>query len=141
MKQANKQCNAKLTLVLLFSSFKQLKSDYSLFTKQTPHGFIAILVYVYDLVLVGDDLVEIQSIKTLLDNIFKIKYLGNLKFFLGMEIAHSKSGILLYQCEYTLYLLQDTGMVGSETLSTLMDYTLRLSKASGSTLSNVSSYR
>lgn len=86
LKQASYQQNASQPLSLA-SSYRQSKSNYSLFPKQGSHGFIAILVYVDELVLVGDDLVEIQFMKTSLDEKFKIKDLGNLKFFLGMEVA------------------------------------------------------
>ena len=94
-----------------------------------------------DLVLAGNDLEEIRGIKQLLDNKFKIKDLGNLKYFLGMEIARSKEGISLYQRKYTLDLLQDTGMLGAKPVSTPMDYTLKLSKNSGTALSDISAYR
>lgn len=55
------------------------KLDYSLFTKRTYTSFIAILVYVDDLVLAGDDLAEINAVKQLLDVKFSIKDLGALK--------------------------------------------------------------
>jgi len=43
--------------------------------------------------LSGNDLLKIKSITQLLDEVFKIKDLGDLKFFLGFEEAHSKQGI------------------------------------------------
>ena len=45
---------------------------------------------------------EIQLIKKLLDHLFNIKDLSDLKFFLGMEVARTKKGIALYQKKYTL---------------------------------------
>lgn len=63
------------------SRYIQSKSDYSLFTKITVVGLTCILVYVDDLVLAGDDIEEIQSIKRHLDSLFSIKDLGVLKFF------------------------------------------------------------
>ncbi|KAL4029610.1 hypothetical protein IC575_007830 [Cucumis melo] len=43
---------------------------------------------------------------------FEIKDLGNLKYFLGMEVARSKEGISVSQRKYTLDLLTETGMLG-----------------------------
>ena len=141
LKQASRQWNAKLTEVLLSSGYQQSKSDYSLFTKHDHTSFTAILVYVDDLVLAGNNLSEIQSMKSLLDAKFKIKDLGNLKYFLGMEVARTPKGIALYQRKYTLDLLQDVGLLGAKPVSTPMDYTLKLSKGSGNPLLDHSAYR
>ena len=141
LKQASRQWNAKLTSVLLASGYSQSKADYSLFTKAMGASFTAILVYVDDLVLAGNNLQEIESMKSLLDDKFKIKNLGELKYFLGMEVARFKLGILLYQCKYTLDLLEDTGLLGCKPASTPMDYTAKISKSSGATYADASSYR
>jgi hypothetical protein len=52
-----------------------------------------LLVYVDDIILAGNSLSEFQHIKTILDTSFKIKYLGQLNYFIGIEEAHSKLGI------------------------------------------------
>lgn len=54
-------------------------------------------MYADDIVLTGNDLHEISRITALMDNTFKIKNLGDLKFFLGLEVARSTSGIHLCQ--------------------------------------------
>ena len=64
--------------------------------------------------LAGDNLEEISMVKKLLDNRFKIKDLGPLKFFLGMELASTHCGITLYQRNYTLDLLHDTALLGAK---------------------------
>ena len=56
LKQASRQWNAKLTSVLLASGYSQSKVDYSLFTKAASTSFIAILVYVDDLILARNNL-------------------------------------------------------------------------------------
>ena len=50
--------------------------------------FIAILVYLDDLVLAGSDLTEVQHMKKLLDDHFKMKDLEDLKFFLGWRLPN-----------------------------------------------------
>ena len=140
LKQASRQWNAKLTLVLVAFGYYQSKLDNSLFTKATPSGFTTILVYVDDLALVGDDLHEIQHMKALLDDKFKIKDLGYLKFFLGMEVVCSKKGIALYQRKYCLDLSKTMKCFGCKPISTPIDYTLKLSKDSGPLLEDMSSY-
>ena len=44
--------------------------------------------------VIGDDLEEIEK---QLGNEFEIQYLGRLKYFLGIEVAHSKEGITISQ--------------------------------------------
>ncbi|XP_047148767.1 uncharacterized mitochondrial protein AtMg00810-like, partial [Vigna umbellata] len=94
------------------------KSDHSLFTKRIGTSFTALLVYVDDIVLAGNSLEEINSIKELLHNKFRIKDLGELKYFLGLEVARSKKGIHLCQRKYTLDILEETGMEGCKPSTT-----------------------
>ena len=50
-------------------------------------------MYVDDIVLTGDNEEDMQKLKTYLAKEFEIKDLGNLKYFLGIEVAGSKQGI------------------------------------------------
>ncbi|RVW56778.1 Retrovirus-related Pol polyprotein from transposon TNT 1-94 [Vitis vinifera] len=63
---------------------------------------------------------------------FEIKDLGNLKYFLGMEIARSKKGIAVSQRKYVLDLLNETGMLGCKPAETPMDTTVKLEESDGS---------
>ncbi|KAE8690449.1 hypothetical protein F3Y22_tig00110895pilonHSYRG00464 [Hibiscus syriacus] len=63
------------------------QSDHTLFVKIAPDKKKSILiVYVDDIIITGDDLVEIEKLKTLLAKEFETKDLGTLRYFLGMEI-------------------------------------------------------
>ena len=53
-------------------------------------------------------------LKEFLNNHFKLKDLGKLKFFLGLEIARSPTGLILSQRHYTLQLWEDTGFLASK---------------------------
>ncbi|GJV49133.1 ribonuclease H-like domain-containing protein [Tanacetum coccineum] len=58
---APRQWNAKLTHALLENEFVQSKSDYSLFTKSISGMFLAILVYVDDIIITGNSLDNIED--------------------------------------------------------------------------------
>ncbi|XP_016192997.1 uncharacterized protein LOC107633924 [Arachis ipaensis] len=118
LKQTSRQWNIKLTQTLVDAGYKQFFYDHSLFIKKQSKSFTAILVYVDALVLTGNDISEINSIKQNLDDKFKIKDLGDLKYFLGMEVARSNSGIHIYQRKYTMDLLSDFGYLDCKPLST-----------------------
>ena len=92
---------------------------------QTAQVFIwkttLFVVYVDDIVITSDDHEETEQLKKLLAKEFEIKDLGKLKYFLGMEVAHSRSGISMSQRKYTMDLLKETRMLGCKPCDTTMD--------------------
>jgi hypothetical protein len=80
-------------------------------------------VYVDDIVITGDDVEEIKSLKKKLERAFEVKDLGPLRYFLGIEIARSSKGIVLSQMKYVLDLLTETGMLGCRYIYVIQDQT------------------
>ena len=72
---------------------------------------------------------------------FKLKDLGTLKCFLGLELAHSSKGIVLSQQHYTLQLLEDTCYLGCKPTIVHMDPRLQLDSFTETILAVASSYR
>lgn len=85
-----------------------------------------LIVYVDDIVLIGDDMEEIARLKTHLANAFEVKDLGRLKYFLGIEVAQSSRGIFLSQQKYILDLLKETNMMGCRPAATPIKQNHRL---------------
>ena len=141
LKQASRKWYEKLTSLLLAQGFKQANSDHSLFIKSSSSSFTILLVYVDDIILAGNSLDEFQNIKTILHNSFKIKDPGQLKYFLGLEVAHSKQGISLCQRKYCLDLLADSGFRNSKLVSTPSDPSIKLHNDSSPLYEDISSYR
>ncbi|XP_070005084.1 uncharacterized mitochondrial protein AtMg00810-like [Nicotiana sylvestris] len=90
---------------------------------------VIILVYVDDLLITGDDAGLIQEAKRTLQNNFKMKDLGTLKYFLGIEVRRSQQGILLCQRKYALELIADLGLSGSKPTLTPMEQNKKLTTA------------
>lgn len=84
-----------------------------------------------DLILVGNNLAEINSIKSALHAAFKIKDLGALKYFLGFEIARSHKGIQICQRKYALNILSECGLLASKPAPTPMLKGTRLTATGG----------
>jgi hypothetical protein len=141
LKQASRKWYEKLTSLLVREGYKQSNSDYSLFTMSHNNNFTVLLIYVDDIILSGTCLVEIQRIKTILDNNFKIKDLGTVKYFLGLEVAHSKQGINISQRKYCLELLNDSGLLGSKPAATPLDPSVKLHNDDGKLFKDISLYR
>ncbi|XP_028100257.1 uncharacterized protein LOC114299661 [Camellia sinensis] len=77
-------------------------------------------------VLMGDDHVELKSIKIVLADDFEIKDLGVLKHFLRIKFARSKKGIIMSQQKYVLDLLEETGLLGCKATETPIEPNLTL---------------
>ncbi|GKE00195.1 ribonuclease H-like domain-containing protein, partial [Tanacetum coccineum] len=56
-------------------------------------NFDALHVYVYDILVTGNDVKEIDEVKTFLNSKFKIKDLDELKYFLGIEVLKTEKGV------------------------------------------------
>jgi hypothetical protein len=141
LKQASRKWYEKLSNLLVIEGYTQSTSDYSLFTKKFDDHFIAILVYVDDIIVTGTSFSEIDRIKQILDANFKIKDLGKLKYFLGLEVAHSTQGITISQRKYCLDLLEDTGLLASKPVSTPLDPSIKLHQDDGKPFEDITQYR
>ena len=98
---------------------------HTLFVKHIVERRITIIiVYVDDIILTRDIEEEIGKFKSFLGHEFEIKDLGNFKYFLRMEIARSKMGIVVSPHKYVLNLLKETSMLGCKPADIPIDYIL-----------------
>ncbi|GJU43423.1 putative RNA-directed DNA polymerase [Tanacetum coccineum] len=121
LKQAPRKWNEKLVGVLSECGFTQSQNDHSLFVKSSNNVFIALLVYVDDIIISRNDLNEIDMFKTFLSSKFQIKDLGKLKYFLGIEVIDCDNAIFLSQRKYCIELLHEFGMLGCKPTSVPME--------------------
>lgn len=102
---------------------------------------MVLLIYVDDIILACNHLMDMKSFKASLDSRFKLKDMGDLKFFLGLEIARSPTGISLCQRPYALQILDDAGLLACKPLTITMKVNLKLSKEEGKCVSDPTVYR
>ena len=103
LRQASRQWYEKLSIILIDLGYQQSQENLFLFIKyKSATSFIALFIYVDDMILAGNDAQEIAAVNRTLDELFKIKGLGPLKFFLGLEVARSSKGISL--CHRNIHL-------------------------------------
>ncbi|XP_049360668.1 uncharacterized mitochondrial protein AtMg00810-like [Solanum verrucosum] len=87
---------------------------------------VIVLVYVDDLLITGSNITLIEKAKQILNHKFKMKDLGELKYFLGIEIMKSTRGVLLNQRKYVLELSSEMGLSGSKPTITLLEVNRKL---------------
>ncbi|GJS57516.1 ribonuclease H-like domain-containing protein [Tanacetum coccineum] len=76
--------------------------------------FVALLVYVDDIVIIGNNLSKIEKFKVYLKSKFQIKDLGKLKYFLGIKVLDNNDGICLSQRKYYLELLYEYDLLAAK---------------------------
>ena len=67
--------------------FKQSNSDHTSFLKHQRGKVTTLIIYVDDMIIIGDDEEEITRLQEHLVTEFKMKNLGELNYFLGIEVA------------------------------------------------------
>ncbi|XP_073128290.1 uncharacterized protein [Henckelia pumila] len=120
---------------------KDMFANNSLFIRNHGDIFLALLVYVDDIVIATNNEKEAADFKILLNSKFCLKDLGELKYFLEIEVARSNSGISICQRHYALQLINEAGILGCKPRTTPMDINMKLSQEYGDLLADPLSYR
>ena len=141
LKQASRVWNDRLVLELINQGFEQSKNDNSLFVKKQSGRICIAAVYVDDVILTGTDSAAITSLKDHLHQLFSIKDLGRLHYFLGYEVDYVDSGIILSQRKFAKDLLSGSGLDVSKKAVSPLPLHLKLSKTEGDVLQNPEHYR
>jgi len=126
---------------LVTSGFQTSNVDSSLYVKKTNHGIIIIVIYVDDLIITRDNDVDISDLKKLLKQKFEMKDLGELRYFLGIEVIQSPKGIWLLQRQYALNKLSKYGMTGCKPISIPLEQNVKLSTDEKDLVEDTTMYR
>jgi len=102
---------------------------------------LALLVYVGDVILAGNDSQACAQLKVYLNTCFRIKNPGPLKYFLGIEVARGPRGLFLCQRKYTLEIIEESGLLHSKPYEFPMEENHKPAMAQGKALDDPSRYR
>ena len=105
--------------------------DSALFLRRTDKCTILLLLYMDDIIIIGDDLSGIQELKNFLSQQFAMKDLGHLSYFLGLAIIHSIDGLYITQAKYAFELLSRAGLTDSKTVDTPIKLNAHLTPSRG----------
>jgi hypothetical protein len=141
LKPASRQWFAKFSTTLLQHGFHQSKVDYSPFTRVKGDIFVALLVYVDDIIIANNNTSEVSHLISFLNTQFKLKDLGSLKYFLDLEVAKSSKGIYVCQRKYTLEIIEDTSLLASKPATFPLESNIKLSRTSDDLLQDPTFHR
>ena len=140
LKQAPRAWYHELRQFLLQSGFQNSVADASLFIFNTQGVVIYLLVYVDDIIITGNTNHAVQNFVKQLSKRFSLKDLGDLHYFLGVEVQYHAHGLFLNQRQYIVDLLRKTNMIDAKPANTPMA-TSPLTLLTGTILSDPAEYR
>ena len=114
-----------MDIFLLRLGFTKSKVDSNLYFNVEYIRTMMLLLYVDNIFLIGEEEL-IKDAKMILATEFKMKYLGMMRYFLGMEVWQSLDGIFLGQGKYAVDILKRFGMMEYKEMATPMASSLKL---------------
>jgi hypothetical protein len=94
--------------------------DKTLFTLKYGNDFLLVEIYVDDIILGGSSHSLVSSFYKTTENEFYMSMMGELTFFLGIQVKQTKKGTFIHQAKYTKNLLKKFNMDEIKPVSTLM---------------------
>jgi histone deacetylase 1/2 len=134
LKQAPRAWYARLSNKLVTLGFHTSKADTSLFYFNKGSTTVFVLVYVDDIIVVSSSSEATTGLLKELKKDFALKDLGELHYFLGMEVTKVRDGIILSQDKYAIDLLRKVNMFDCKPVSTPISTSEKLSAFVGTPL-------
>jgi len=141
LKQAPQAWFEKFRTTLLKFSFTQSQYDYSFFFHKSTTSIVLLLVYVDDLIIIGTDHELITKLQTELHATFRMKDLGQLTYFLGLEVHHQSNVIFLNQQKHIQDLIKLASSATTTLVDTPMEVNVKYRKDEGDLLPDPTLYR
>ncbi|XP_058079289.1 uncharacterized mitochondrial protein AtMg00810-like [Magnolia sinica] len=93
------------------------------------------------MIITGDDLSSIRDLQRFLSQNFEMKDLGQLNYFLGLEVTLGSDGYYLSQAKYASDLLSKAGLSDSKTCTSPLEYNVKLLATDGESLPDATLYK
>jgi hypothetical protein len=118
LKQASRAWYSILSTKLKQIGFKASKADTSLFIYNKKGVSMFLLVYVDDIIVTSSNSVVVEAVLKDLKNNFALKDLGDLHYFLGIQVKKERDDIVLSQEKYATELVERAGMKNCKLVAT-----------------------
>jgi histone deacetylase 1/2 len=134
LKQAPRAWYARLSTKLVALGFTPSKADTSLFYFNKHGVIVFVLIYVDDIIVASSSSRATTGLLHSLKQDFALKDLGELHYFLGIEVNKVSDGLVLTQDKYASDLLKRVNMSGCKPVSTPLSTSEKLSAFEGTLL-------
>jgi hypothetical protein len=126
LKQAPRAWYERLKSFLLAKGFKMGSVDKTLFLLKHGSDFLLVQIYVDDIIFGGSSHALVSRFSDIMSREFEMSMMGELNFFLGLQIKQTQDGTFVHQGKYTKDVLKKFDMGEAKPLSTPMSTTTAL---------------
>jgi len=141
LKQAPRAWYERLSKFLLEKGFTRGKVDTTLFIKRKMHDILVVQIYADDIIFGATNDSLCKEFSNHMQNEFEMSMMGELNFFLGLQIKQTKNGIFLSQAKYYKELLKRFGMENAKQMPTPMSTACYLDKDEAGQSVDIKKYR
>jgi hypothetical protein len=94
--------------------------DKTLFTLKHGNNFLLVQIYVDDIIFGGSSHSLVSSFQAMMENEFQMSMMGELTFFVGIQVKQTNEGTFVHQAKYTKDLIKKFVMADAKPVSTPM---------------------
>ncbi|GJR20726.1 retrovirus-related pol polyprotein from transposon TNT 1-94 [Tanacetum coccineum] len=109
-----------LSSFLLSQEFSKGAVDPTLFTRKAGCDILLVQIYVDDIFFASTNPAMCDEFAKIMTSKFKMSMMGQMTFFLGLQISQSPRGIFINQSNYALEIIKKYGMLSSDLVDTPM---------------------
>nr|GEZ81787.1 putative ribonuclease H-like domain-containing protein [Tanacetum cinerariifolium]GFA32838.1 putative ribonuclease H-like domain-containing protein [Tanacetum cinerariifolium] len=119
--QAPRAWYETLANYLLENGFQMGKIDQTLFIKWKKGYILLVQIYVDDIIFGSTNKDLCKAFEKLMKDKFQMSSMGELTFFLGLQVKQKEDGIFISQDKYVAEILRKFGLIDRKSASTLID--------------------
>ncbi|GJU47921.1 retrovirus-related pol polyprotein from transposon TNT 1-94 [Tanacetum coccineum] len=120
LKQAPRAWYDMPSSFLISQHFSKGVVDPTLFTRKSRNDLLLVQIYVDDIIFESTNTAMCNEFANLMTTKFKMSMMGQMSFFLGLQISQSPRGIFLNQSKYASEIIKKYGLLTSDSVDTPM---------------------
>jgi len=128
LKQAPRAWYERLSSFLISNDFIKGKVDTTLFTKHVDNDILIVQIYVDDIIFGSTNELLCKDFEKVMQLEFEMSSMGELNFFLGLQVKQLQDGNFISQAKYAKELVKRFELEDSKVCNTPMATTTKLDK-------------